>query len=252
MALLEVERLSVAFGGLAALSEVSLTVPEGTIYAIIGPNGAGKTTLLNTIAGYVRPGSGFVRVNGRDVTGLPPHAIARQGLRRTFQNGGVWGEMTVLENILVGVDQGVKSGLVGTLFGLFRDRRAERQAVAEARSMLASTGLTEIADKRARDLSFGQQRLIEISRALVSHPRILLLDEPAVGLSASEREDLGARLRTLAQEGIAVILVEHVVDLVMAVSDRVLVLNSGQVLAEGTPEDVRSDAAVLEAYLGSA
>ena len=252
MALLEVEGLSVSFGGLAALSGVSLAVSAGTVYAIIGPNGAGKTTLLNAVAGYVRPASGRIRIDGRDTTDLAPHAIARQGLRRTFQNGGVWGEMTVLENILVGVDHGAESGLLGILFGFGRDRRTERRAVAEARAILARAGLAGIEDKRVRDLSFGQQRVIEISRALVSRPRILLLDEPAVGLSESEREELGARLRALAQEGTAVILVEHVVDLVMAVSDRVLVLNSGQVLAEGTPEEVRGDAAVVEAYLGSA
>ncbi len=252
MALLEVEGLSVAFGGLAALSGVSLAVSAGTVYAIIGPNGAGKTTLLNAVAGYVRPASGRIRIDGRDTTDLAPHAIARQGLRRTFQNGGVWGEMTVLENILVGVDHDAQSGLLGILFGFGRDRRTERRAVAEARAILARAGLAGIEDKRVRDLSFGQQRVIEISRALVSRPRILLLDEPAVGLSESEREELGARLRALAQEGTAVILVEHVVDLVMAVSDRVLVLNSGQVLAEGTPEEVRGDAAVVEAYLGSA
>jgi branched-chain amino acid transport system ATP-binding protein len=252
MALLEVERLSVTFGGLAALSEVSLAVPAGTVCAVIGPNGAGKTTLLNAIAGYVRPGSGWVRMNGRDITALRPFAIARQGLRRTFQNGGVWGEMTVLENILVGADHTAKSGLPGILFGFARDRRAERRAVAEAREMLTRAGIAGLEEKQARDLSFGQQRLVEISRALVSRPRVLLLDEPAVGLSESEREELGASLRALASEGIAVLLVEHVVDLVMAVSDRVLVLNSGQVLAEGTPEEVRGDPAVLEAYLGSA
>ncbi len=251
-ALLEVERLSVAFGGLAALSEVCLTLAEGTVTAVIGPNGAGKTTLLNAITGYVRPQSGRVIIEGRAVTGLPPFAIARRGLRRTFQNGGAFNDMSVLENILLGADKALRSPFFGILFGFPGARRAERQAVAEARAMLARAGIRGLEETRARELSFGQQRLVEISRALLSRPRILLLDEPAVGLSESEREELRQRLRGLAGEGIAVLLVEHVVDLVMAVSDRVLVLNSGQVLAAGTPLEVRSDPAVLEAYLGSA
>ncbi len=252
MALLEVEAVSVVFGGLAALTEVSLSVQAGTVCAVIGPNGAGKTTLYNAISGYERPQAGVVRLDGHSVTGLPPHAISRLGLRRTFQNGGLFGEMTVLENVMVGADRATRSHVPGVLFALPRHRREERRAVAEARAMLARVGIDRLVQARVRDLSFGQQRLVEITRALISRPRVLLLDEPAVGLSQAERDVLATTLRQLASEGIAVLLVEHVIDLVMAVSDRVMVLNFGRVLAEGTPAEVRADQAVLEAYLGSA
>ena len=240
------------FGGLAALTDVSLAVEAGTICAVIGPNGAGKTTLFNAISGYERPRSGAVRLDDRLVTGLPPHAISRLGLRRTFQNGGMFGEMTVLENVMVGADRATRSSIPGMIFGLRRDRRAERNAVAESRAMLARTGIDRLEQTRVRDLSFGQQRLVEITRALISRPSVLLLDEPAVGLSQAERDVLATTLRQLAAQGIVVLLVEHVIDLVMAVSDRVVVLNFGRVLAEGTPAEVRGNQAVLEAYLGSA
>ena len=252
MARLEVEAVSVVFGGLAALTDVSLAVEAGTICAVIGPNGAGKTTLFNAISGYERPRTGAVRLDGRLLTGLPPHAISRLGLRRTFQNGGMFGEMTVLENVMVGADRATRSSIPGMIFGLRRDRRAERNAVAESRAMLARTGIDRLEQTRVRDLSFGQQRLVEITRALISRPSVLLLDEPAVGLSQAERDVLATTLRQLAAQGIVVLLVEHVIDLVMAVSDRVVVLNFGRVLAEGTPAEVRGNQAVLEAYLGSA
>ncbi len=252
MALLEIESVSVVFGGLAALTDVSMAVEAGTVCAVIGPNGAGKTTLFNAVSGYERPHEGVVRLDGHKVTGLPPHAISRLGLRRTFQNGGLFGEMTVLENVMVGADRATRSDVAGVLFGLKRHRREERRAVADSRAMLARVGIDRLAQARVRDLSFGQQRLVEITRALISRPRVLLLDEPAVGLSQAERDVLATTLRQLAAEGIAVLLVEHVIDLVMAVSDRVLVLNFGRVLAEGTPAEIRADQAVLEAYLGTA
>ncbi len=252
MARLEVESVSVVFGGLAALTDVSLAVEEGTICAVIGPNGAGKTTLFNAISGYDRPRTGAERPDGRRRTGLPPPAISRLGLRRTFQNGGMFGEMTVLENVMVGADRATRSSIPGMLFGLRRDRRAERGAVAESRAMLARAGIGRLEQTRVRDLSFGQQRLMEITRALISRPSVLLLDEPAVGLSQAERDVLATTLRQLAAQGMVVLLVEHVIDLVMAVSDRVVVLNFGRVLAEGTPAEVRGNQAVLEAYLGSA
>jgi branched-chain amino acid transport system ATP-binding protein len=252
MALLQVESVGVVFGGLAALTDVSLAVEAGTVCAVIGPNGAGKTTLFNAISGYERPQTGEVRLDGRAVTGLPPHAISRLGLRRTFQNGGLFGDMTVLENVMVGADRATRSSIPGVLLALARDRRAERGAVAASRAMLARVGIDRLEQARVRDLSFGQQRLVEITRALISQPRVLLLDEPAVGLSQAERDTLVTTLRELAGQGIAVLLVEHVIDLVMAVSDRVMVLNFGRVLAEGTPAEMRANQAVLEAYLGSA
>jgi len=251
MALLDVQAISVVFGGLAALTDVSLSVQAGTVHAVIGPNGAGKTTLFNAISGYERPRSGTVHFDGQPITGLPAHRISRLGLRRSFQNGGMFAEMTVLENVMVGADRTTRSSIPGVLLRLPGDRAAERQTVAASREMLARVGIDRIEQTRVRDLSFGQQRMVEITRALISQPRMLLLDEPAVGLSQAERDTLAETLRRLADDGIAVLLVEHVIDLVMAVSDRLTVLNFGRVLAEGTPTEIRADEAVLEAYLGS-
>ena len=252
MALLEVADVSVVFGGLAALPDVSLSVQAGTICSVIGPNGAGKTTLFNAISGYEQPRKGTVRLDGHPITGLPAHAISRLGLRRTFQNGGMFGDMSVLENVMVGADRATRSSVPGVLAALAPDRREERRAVVAARDMLARVGIERLEQTRVRDLSFGQQRMVEITRALISQPRVLLLDEPAVGLSTAERDALVVTLRDLAGQGMAVLLVEHVIDLVMAVSDRVMVLNFGRVLAEGTPSEMRNNQAVLEAYLGSA
>ncbi|MGH2447469.1 MAG: ABC transporter ATP-binding protein [Chloroflexota bacterium] len=252
MALLEVSDLSVTFGGLAALTRVSLGVEAATVCALIGPNGAGKTTLFNAISGYVRPSTGTVRMEAHPITGLPPHSIARRGVSRTFQNGGVFGEMTVLENVLTGLHQAILNSAFGALCGLPRARARERDATSRAQATLATMGIAPLASRRAKELSFGQQRMVEIARALIARPRLLLLDEPAVGLSAGEREALVHVLRGLASEGMAVLLVEHVIDLVMAVSDRIFVLNHGEILASGRPDVIRTDPTVLDAYLGAA
>jgi ABC-type branched-subunit amino acid transport system ATPase component len=250
MALLEVNNITVIFAGLRALSAVCFEVNAGQICAVIGPNGAGKSTLFNVITGYATPTEGNVFFNGRSVIGRSPHAIASAGVRRTFQNGGVFGEMTVLENVLTGLDQLTPSRPLELLFNFPRSVNAERSAVREARSMLEFMGLAEHADKVTGDLSSGQQRMVEITRAIAARARLLLLDEPAVGLSVIERERLATVLRNLASEGIAVLLIEHQIDLVMDVSDRIVVLNYGEVIAEDTPEKIRSHEAVLEAYLG--
>jgi branched-chain amino acid transport system ATP-binding protein len=250
MALLEVDNVTVTFVGLRALSGVSFKVNPGQICAIIGPNGAGKSTLFNVITGYTTPSEGTVRFDGRSVLGRSPHVIASAGVRRTFQNGGVFGEMTVLENVLTGLNQLTPSSSLELIFNLRRSLKAERAAVRKARSLLELMGLAEHADKMAADLSSGQQRMVEITRAIAAHARLLLLDEPAVGLSTSERDHLMTVLRDLASEGIAILFIEHLIDLVMAVSDRIVVLNYGEVIAEDTPEKIRSHEAVLEAYLG--
>jgi branched-chain amino acid transport system ATP-binding protein len=250
-ALLDVEGLSVAFGGLTAVSEVSFGVPKGQIRAVIGPNGAGKTTLFNAITGYTRPSAGKVRLAGREITGLSPHAVAAIGVRRTFQNGGLFGAMTVLENVVAGLHSSTRTSLFGALFSLPSTRRAEAAALDTANATLGDMGLEALAYRPARDLSFGEQRRVEIARAIVSGARLLLLDEPAVGLSVTEREKLVTLLRRLAKRGIAILLVEHVLDLVMAVSDEILVLNFGKKIADGTPEQIRADKTVLEVYLGS-
>lgn len=248
--MLEVDDLTVRFSGLTALSGVSFSVGPGTILAIIGPNGSGKTTLFNAVTGFVRPTGGDIRFKGASVAGLPPHRIAARGICRTFQNNGLCREMTVLENVLTGLELTTPSSLWGAALGLPASARAEREAVERARDMLAQRVLDHLAERPVADLSFGQQRQVEIARALVGDAQLLLLDEPAVGLSPAERTALADDLIALADEGIAVVLVEHQQDLVMAVARRVLVLNHGRKIAEALPHEIRADAAVLEAYLG--
>lgn len=250
MAILELANVSVQFAGLKALSEVSFGLEPGEIKAVIGPNGAGKSTLFNVITGYVRPKTGSIRFAGRDVVGLPPYVVSGMGMRRTFQNGGVFPEMTVLENVLAGLNTVTPSTPLGAILRLPASNRAERCATGAALRLLDEMGLGALRDRRAADLSSGQQRLVEITRALAARAKLLLLDEPAVGLSSAERQHLVAVLRDLAATGIAILLVEHAIDLVMSVSDRIVVLNYGEVIAEGSPEEIRGDSKVLEAYLG--
>lgn len=250
MALLEVGDVTVRFDGLIALSDLSFSLSAGEIVAVIGPNGAGKSTLFNVITGYVRPSRGAVVFDGEDLIGKPPHRIAASGMRRTFQNGGAFAEMSAVENVLTGLSVHTPSTFGGLALALPGSRRAERRAHAEARVLLDAMGLSDLADRRVGDLSSGQQRLVEIARALAARTRLLLLDEPAVGLSTAERTQLMDLLKRLASEGMTILLVEHVIDLVMAVSDRIVVLNYGHKIAEGTPDHIRSHEAVLEAYLG--
>jgi branched-chain amino acid transport system ATP-binding protein len=248
--MLEVENLTVRFSGLTALSGLSFRAGPGAILAIIGPNGSGKTTLFNVVSGFVKPSAGAVRFDGRSITGLPPYRIAASGIFRTFQNNGLFRDMTVLENVLTGLELSTPATLGATILGLPGSARAEREAIVRAHAMLERMDIAELADRAAGDLSFGQQRLVEISRAMVAGARLLMLDEPAVGLSPAERAAFATGLRQLAGEGLSVLLVEHLQELVMAVSDRVLVLNHGRKIAEGPPEAIRRDSAVLEAYLG--
>lgn len=250
--MLEVTGLTVQFGGLTAVSDLSFSVRKGEVFTMMGPNGAGKTTAFNAIGGFVRPSTGQVRFDGHDLIGLAPEKIASLGIRRTFQNNGILREMTVLENVLTGLELDTPSSFWGSALGLPLSSRAERAAVAKARSMLAEMEIAELEDRSAGDLSFGQQRLVEIARALVAGARLIMLDEPAVGLSPSERGHLATVLRELAGTGIAILLVEHVQDLVMAVSDQVLVLNYGKRIAQCEPAELKNNTEVLEAYLGHA
>jgi ABC-type branched-subunit amino acid transport system ATPase component/ABC-type branched-subunit amino acid transport system permease subunit len=250
-ALLGVERIGVSFGGVVALSEVTLSVPPRGIVAVIGPNGAGKTTLLNLITGYYRPGSGDVRLAGEPITGLPPYAIARRGVARTFQTAQPFDDLTVAENVMVGVAAARLGALAGALLGLPGARRRERELRGRAQAWLGGLGLAARAEEPAVSLPAGLRRSLEIARALATRPRLLLLDEPAAGLSPTEIEALDRRLTALReQDGPAIVLVEHHMELVMAISDRISVLDYGRVIATGSPAAVRENPAVIEAYLG--
>jgi branched-chain amino acid transport system ATP-binding protein len=252
VALLEIERLSLAFGGLAALSDVSLAVGEGEILALIGPNGAGKTTVFNVVTGLYRPQAGRVTFAGIELTRLAPHRIARLGVGRTFQNTEVFRALSVLDNVLVGEHSRLHGGLLASACWLGGVRREEASARARACALLARVGLAEAADVAAGDLPLGSQKRLEMARALAAAPRLLLLDEPAGGLNPTETRALMDLVRGLRDElGLTIMVVEHDMDFVMGICDRVTVLHYGRTLASGTPREVAADPAVVEAYLGS-
>jgi ABC-type branched-subunit amino acid transport system ATPase component/ABC-type branched-subunit amino acid transport system permease subunit len=248
---LQIRDLTLRFGGLTAVNAVSLQVEPATVHALIGPNGAGKSSLLNVISGFYVPTSGEIVFDGMSVAGLPSHVLARRGIARTFQNTELFGQMTALENVLVGFHQHYRSSLVETLFRLPRCLREERRSLAQATQLLDFVGLSDYADEEARNLPFGHQRRLEIARAIALCPKLLLLDEPAAGLTHGEIEDLTATIRLLTDHGVTVILVEHHVEMVMTISDRVTVLDYGEVIASGDASEVQDDPRVIEAYFGT-
>jgi branched-chain amino acid transport system ATP-binding protein len=252
-AALTIQELGIRFGGLVALENVSIQVAPGAIHSVIGPNGAGKTTLLNLVTGLYRPTTGRVSLGGEVLTGLPPHRIAARGVARTFQNTELFVELTARENVLVGLHRHLSYGLAVSVLRLPSFRRAESEAARRADELLALVGLDRQAEVPAGDLALGQQRRLELARALAVGPRLLMLDEPAAGLPAAEAEALSAMLRRLRDElGLTLVLIDHVMRVVMGVSERITVLNHGRKLAEGTPDEVRRNPAVVAAYLGGA
>ena len=251
--MLELNNISVGFGGLKALSNVSISIARGQIHGIIGPNGAGKTTLLNVITGVFPPNSGDIVLDGISIRGFRTSEIAARGLGRTFQASKIFQGMTVLENVMCGLHGILKATPWAAAFGLGSVRDHERTAALDALAMLNFVGMEEFAHRDAAALSFGQQRLVEIARALISKPKVLLLDEPAVGLSAVRVDELGVLLKRIRDEhGTTIVMIEHVVQLVMGVCDRITVLNSGIKLAEGDAESIAREPSVIEAYLGKA
>jgi branched-chain amino acid transport system ATP-binding protein len=251
VALLELADVTVRYGGLTAVAGVSVAVAASEVTAIIGPNGAGKTSLFNAVTGHAPLASGEIRFRGARIDGLAPHVISARGVRRTFQNGGLFPELTALENVLAGLHTETPSGFFGVLLGLPGARRIEQAATARGRELLDLMEIGHIADRPAGALSGGQQRMVEIVRALATRPPLLLLDEPAVGLAPAVRDQLLAVIRRLVKhDGIAVVLIEHAIEFVMTASDTIVVLNDGKLIAQGTPAEVRGNRDVLEAYLG--
>lgn len=251
--LLALEEVTVQFSGLIAVNRVSFQMRAGEVCALIGPNGAGKTTLFNAISGNVTIHSGSIRFEGKPIHNLPPHLISARGLRRTFQNGGLFAELTALENVLVGLHTAVPSNLFGLLFCTRRSTQLEVQATRRAQELLDLLDIGHLAGTLVGSLPSGQQRMVEIVRALATDPPLLMLDEPAVGLTPPARKQFGAMIRRLAAErGIGILLIEHAIELVMNISDRVVVMNEGCKVADAAPDIVRADRAVLEAYLGHA
>jgi len=248
---LQADNISVKFGGLVAVDDVSFDIPNGGVVSLIGPNGAGKTTFFNVLTGLYKPTSGKVTFDGKDITAKPPHKIAQAGVARTFQNIRLFGLMTAEENVMVAMHSHLKSGIISTILGTKKQRTEERESKKTARELLDFVGIGNTADQFARNLSYGDQRRLEVARALALKPKVLLLDEPTAGMNPQESKtfvDFVYRVRD--EKDVSILLIEHDMSVVMKVSERITVLDRGQKIAEGTPAEIKSNKRVIEAYLG--
>lgn len=248
--MLQLQAISKNFGGLQVLQDVSFTMPEGSIFGLIGPNGAGKTTIVNLITGLLRPSSGEIRFNNQDLSVVEPHKITQLGIARTFQNIRIFKEMSLLENVVVGMHEHLNYSVGSMLFNLATFKNAEAKARERALELLTWVRLDHKAHMLADNLSYGEQRKLEFARALATQPKLLLLDEPVAGMNPAEKTELMAEINNIRQRGFSIFMIEHDMRFVMELCDRIAVLNFGKIIAEGTPDEVRANPDVIEAYLG--
>jgi branched-chain amino acid transport system ATP-binding protein len=248
--MLRLTQVSKFFGGLGVLQDVNLSVPTGSIFGLIGPNGAGKTTVFNLITGLLAPSGGVIAMDGASLTGLAPHNITRLGLARTFQNIRIFKDMSLLDNVVVGMHTHLSYSVASLLFGGSGFQKQERQSRDKACELLSWVGLDHKAHDLADNLSYGEQRKLELARALATQPRLLLLDEPVAGMNATEKVELMAQIKKIAERGYTIFMIEHDMRFVMGLCKRIAVLNFGRIIAEGSPDEIKNNPDVIEAYLG--